>query len=49
ARQVESGRLMTREEHLKVFSGPNGEYRNLLEAVMNKKAKMDVLAAIKKA
>jgi len=49
ARQVESGRPMTREEHLEIFSGPNGEYRNLLETVMNKKAEMDALAAAKKA
>ena len=26
ARQVESGKPMTREECLEIFSGPNGEY-----------------------
>jgi hypothetical protein len=40
---------MTREERLEIFSGPSGEYRNLLEAVMNKKAETDALAAAKKA
>ena len=40
---------MTREEHLEIFLGPNGEYRSLLEAVINKKAKMDALVAAKKA
>jgi len=49
AGQVESGRPMTREEHLEIFSGPNGEFRNLLETVMNKKAEMDALAAAEKA
>ena len=49
ARQVESGRPMTREERLEIFSGPNGAYRSLLETVMNKKAEMDALAAAKKA
>ena len=49
ARQVESGRPMTREERLEIFSGPNGAYRSLLETVMNKEAQMDALAAAKKA
>ena len=40
---------MTREEYLKIFLGPNREYRSLLEAVINKKAKIDILAAAKKA
>jgi len=40
---------MTREECLEIFLGPNGEYRSLLEAVINKKAKIDILATAKKA
>jgi len=40
---------MTREERLEIFLGPNREYRSLLEAVINKKAKIDMLAAAKKA
>jgi len=46
---VESGGPMTREECLEIFLGPNREYRSLLEAVMNKKAKINALAATKKA
>jgi len=46
---VESKGLITREEYLEIFLGPNGEYRSLLEAVINKKAKIDTLAAAKKA
>lgn len=49
ARQVESGRPMTREESLEIFSGPNGKFRKVLEAFMDKKAKMDTLAAAQKA
>jgi hypothetical protein len=49
ARQVESGRPMTREECLEIFSGPNGRHRNFLEAFLNKKDEMDVLATAKKA
>jgi len=40
---------MTREKCLEIFLGPNGEYRSLLEAIINKKAKIDILAAAKKA
>jgi len=40
---------MTREERLKIFLGPNREYKSLLEAVINKKAKIDTLATAKKA
>jgi hypothetical protein len=40
---------VTREERLEIFSDPNGEYRNLLEAFTNKKAETDALAAAKKA
>jgi len=40
---------MTREERLEVFLGPNREYRSLLKAVINKKAKIDILAIAKKA
>ena len=46
---MESGRLITREECLKISLGPNREYRSLLEAIINKKAKIDILAATKKA
>jgi len=46
---VESRGPITREECLEIFLGPNGEYRSLLEAIINKKAKIDALAATKKA
>lgn len=49
ARQVESGRPMTREESLEIFSGPNGNYRNVLEACLNLEDKVDALRAAKKA
>ena len=40
---------MTREECLEIFLGPNGEYKSFLEAVINKKAKIDLLVSVKKA
>jgi len=40
---------MTREEYLEIFLGPNREYRSLLEAVINKKTKINTLATTKKA
>ena len=46
---MESGGLITREECLEIFLGPNREYRSLLEAVINKKVEIDMLAAVKKA
>jgi len=46
---VESRGPITKEERLEIFLGPNREYRSLLEAVMNKKAEIDMLATAKKA
>ncbi|KAF2471452.1 uncharacterized protein BDR25DRAFT_368293 [Lindgomyces ingoldianus] len=48
ARQVESGRPMTREEQLEIFSGPHGEHKRVLEDFMNRRDEMDALAAAAK-
>ena len=41
ARVTERGTPMTREERLAIFSGPRGEYRNLLEKVMDEKDRIE--------
>jgi hypothetical protein len=41
ARQVESGRPMTREERLDIFSGPSGEYREFLGRFMDRMAEAE--------
>jgi len=46
---VESRGPITKKECLEIFLGPNRKYRSLLEAVINKKAKINTLAAVKKA
>lgn len=46
---MKNRRPITREDRLEIFSGPNREYRNLLENIINKKAKIDILATTKKA
>jgi len=45
ARQVESGRPMTRETALELFSGPNGRQENVLRQFMDMKARMEGAAA----
>ncbi|CAO2650138.1 Nn.00g014300.m01.CDS01 [Neocucurbitaria sp. VM-36] len=49
ARQVESGRPMTREENLEIFSGPDGRWRKLLERVMDRRDEVEAIVAANRA
>jgi hypothetical protein len=45
AEQVESGQPMTKEKHLEISSGLNGEHRKLNKKTLNKKDEMERTAA----